>query len=612
MMTDKTAIKNIIVLMLENRSYDNLFGRLYDKDNLPPYNIAPTGQVNLKGLSGDECNPTLSGDTIYVTNQVTPTKVNNTKLSFSATSIPMITPGEPFKDMAQQYTGSRSAPTSNPYKTWPPENKINLMNGFVFNYEGKVKNKVHYQDVMNYFNPRQIPVSAFLANKFSICDSWYASVPTHTYSNRSFLDAAAPGVGKELLSKDYYSFMDDWQYFVDEFCAVKLPTIYRALDLNPIAEKDSNANWKIYYHDFSIAVQTTGYVEKIANCKTNINISTYDNSDWGNNIPNQLKVKPTTFVEDIENGTLPPYSMIEPRYSRNYTALHGGLKLTPAANSNHPGPSSYLGGEISADNPPIDVLSGELLLMQVYNQLRKSKYWQQSLLVVIYDEPGGIYDHVSPPIATPPDKINWLGQINPPFDNIPAAQCVFDKAADNFNFNVYGGRVPALVISPFVESGSTLKSTTVFPFDHSSIIRTVLDTLGQESVHLNERNRVAPSIVKSTNFNEQSVINDTGIFFGEIICSPASLSFKLSLLDHHHTCILEVSAGYQLVEAHCDCYWLSLNTDTSMLKSRGLLKINVTVKKLDLGAGHYESLIRLKGDGIPTVEVPVTLCVDVL
>src|SRR5438876_1386093 len=128
-------IKNVIVVMLENRSYDTMLGWLYNANNQPPYNEAPTGQKNLNGLKGSKSNPNPNspGQTIAVANQTTPTVDPSTGLDYAPTAIPIFDPGEPFNDMAQQILGLASLPTTNPYENYPPDS-ANAMQGFTVNY----------------------------------------------------------------------------------------------------------------------------------------------------------------------------------------------------------------------------------------------------------------------------------------------------------------------------------------------------------------------------------------------------------------------------------------------------------------------------------------------
>ena len=83
------------------------------------------------------------------------------------------------------------------------------------------------------------------------------------------------------------------------------------------------------------------------------------------------------FYADVEKGELASYSFIEPRYI------------------------NFHEWKATDQHPPHDVKLGEYLIAEVYDTLRNSPYWEKSLLVVLYDEHGGFYDHVPPPaIAT--------------------------------------------------------------------------------------------------------------------------------------------------------------------------------------------------------------------
>jgi phospholipase C len=139
------------------------------------------------------------------------------------------------------------------------------------------------------------------------------------------------------------------------------------------------------------------------------------------------------FLTDAANGALPGYAFIEPRYYPSATALPNDM------------------------HPPHNVRRADALVAQVYNAVRKSPNWATTLLVVTFDEHGGCYDHVPPPRAIPPE---------PP-------------RPDQFEFNRYGVRVPAVVISPYTAAGTMLRVTPgTQPFDHTSIIRTVRNCFG--------------------------------------------------------------------------------------------------------------------------------------
>lgn len=520
-------IKHVVVLMLENRSYDNMLGWLYGPGNEAPFRTAPPGQSELDGLVGatyNNPNPTSNKPVIPIANQTTYTQVGGTGTQYPATTIPLIDPGEIFADMAQQFTGSTAVVTSNPYGS-PPTTMD--MQGFTLNYAlaggvvfllETVQQKptsFNYKDVMNYFTPRQVHHTSVLAHKYAVCDRWFASVPTQTFANRAFSQCAAPMVGEHLLGGVYYSYIDDSQYLTAHK-PVTLPSVFSQLDASE--PYGTAPYWKVYFHDYSITTLTVPYVLKAAGLSSNQNVATFDGADWpGTNMPSWLKNKPTTFVEDAASGTLPPFVFIEPRYSNSYCVPDSlGLPTDSCAtqglrpNSNHPGMANYLGHQNTLNNPPIDVEHGERFLHFVYEALLNSPCWDTTLFIVVYDEPGGLFDHVPPPAATPPGTVSWPGNpSSPPITNIPAVDDV--SAAKGFGFNVYGGRVPAIIASPYISPGTTIRAPTgSVPFDHASIVKTVWDVFNLSGgtspmPSLNQRDLNAPSLVP---FLSSTPVND--------------------------------------------------------------------------------------------------------
>jgi len=564
------TIENIIVVMLENRSYDNMLGGLYLNSNPAPYNTPPANQVGLDGLAdssggpGNYSNPYPSSSSkppIPIGNQTSPTQIGGAGAYYPPTAIPVIDPGEPFGDMAWQITGSKQS--SNPYSSWPPSSTANLMQGFTGDYASQHGFCVtppadNYADVMNYFTPTQVPVTAWLANNFGVCDQWFASVPTHTFANRAFAHCAAPGLYWNSSDPRYnHSFIDDPQYLETQW---NIPSIFYMLDAAyPDSASSTPPNWKVYFHDYAISLLTVPYVmdAAITNGNANGNLATYDNTDWGNETPQPitsilpfeqtaLKNVPTTFLEDLKNGTLPKYSFIEPRYTngRKYSSNPSDVKsFTPNSyppNCNHPGASNYPSAELPSNpvcstNPPIDVANGEAFLAQLYNALNQSKYWDQTLLIITYDEHGGCYDHVPPPVFKPPVGVPASstalgltiettvppGSTSPtsttPSIDIPAASNLLDETSDGFQYNVYGCRVPTIIVSPYINAGSQIspKQGSANPFDHASIISTVWEiffTNGNPTnppavSSLTNRDAAAPSLYDALDF---SINNNPG------------------------------------------------------------------------------------------------------
>jgi phospholipase C len=527
------SIQNIVVLMLENRSFDNVLGGLYGPDNLPPYQTAPTGQAALAGISATASNPGLDGSgPVFAHNQTGPTSVGAAGPTYSPTTIPLVDPGEFFCDMSQQLLGLQSVPLSPPWSGYSPTGP-SACQGYVLNYSqlGGTANLMfalqaappayNYPDVMNYLTPAQLPVSAFLARNYGLSDEWFGSVPSQTYVNRSFALSAAPAVTGPSGPSGAYSFIDDAQYFDTKIppqlvSIAELPSILSQLDEAPWGAGVTGPHWKVYFHDYSIAYDTLQYVRAAVAAGAGRNVGTYDDSDWGSQTPTQLGSSPvaSSFVDDVKNGTLPPFSWIEPRYFDNYAQN----PLPP--NSNHPGSAWTPLGNLLGNHVPIDATTGELLLMEVYNLLRGSGLWETTLLIVTYDEHGGVWDGVAPPYAAPPGGA------------VPAARFDDDPAANGFNYTVFGGRVPTIVASPMVPQGTLFRAPAGGPpFDHTSIITTVRDLilapLGA-TAPLTGRDAAAPSLAPGLT---ASPVNDTGFFVGTLMAGPSSLYF----LHHHGT-----------------------------------------------------------------------------
>jgi len=504
-------ITNIIVVMLENRSYDNILGWLYGSGNVAPYNRAPAGQTGLNGLTGSESNPgcTKGSDPIAV-------------FASPSTAFPAHDPGELFSDMAQQVFGP-SAPSGDPYVADPVPPMT--MQGFTANYAARNKG-VDCGDCMTYFTPAQVPVSAFLANNFAVCDQWFASAPCQTFTNRVFAVCGAPAISRTALSKDPFSLLNDLQYLLANSVEVifpaaeylHMPPVFQALDVAfPPAEHPGPPNWKVYFFDYSIAAITTLYVYQAAIGAGNVNVATYDNSDWPvGTVPHPaiigspLGAVPSTFLDDLANRTLPKLSFIEPRYATDV----GNSSLPP--NSNHPGDSSLLPHVLPGANDPIDVANGEAFLAEIYNALRNSSYWSSSLLIVTYDEHGGMYDHVAPVGATPPGAATTPGGGTPPII-VPPAHDDLDSTADGFEFNYLGCRAPAIIVSPYIAPGTTIPPVGNKPFDHTSIIRTVWDIFGLPAGEsLTQRDAKAPSLGP---YLTSSASNKTGPYPGSFSAS---------------------------------------------------------------------------------------------
>ena len=484
-------ITNIVVLMLENRSYDNVLGMLYSPANDPPYQQAPGGQSVLWGLTGKESNPLPSGGSITVA-------------PATGTTVPTVDPGERFADMAQQILGLAQPPdaTTNPYFGWQG-GTYGPQGGFVANYAAQNffgTNSVP-AEIMMYMTPAQMPVTAFLANNYMICDGWFGSVPSNTFANRLFSLCASSGTWTSSTAPHpVFSYIDDQEYLGSEnnatpvFGAAQrlvMPSLFSQLDA-VLGVTQHNAHgaafpsWKLYFHDYSNTSGLLQYVVDRFADPTSLNVSQYDLTDYTPATTLLANKNFTTFQQDLAAGTLAPFTLIEPRYCNDYPwgGVHG-LQVQ----SNHPGVQGYAG---YPGSPQIDVVNGEALLLDVYTQLWKSAYWASTLLLVVYDEHGGCYDSVQP-----------ISNMKPPTTTTPPTYA-------GFNFTWSGPRVPAIIVSPFAVQGSTLRATSGV-FDHTSIVKTAWDCfdLGRNNVlSLNDRDAVAASIFQGLS---DTAVNETGL-----------------------------------------------------------------------------------------------------
>jgi phospholipase C len=600
-----SPIDYVVVLMLENRSFDNVLGGLYGPHNLPPYQTAPTGQAGFDGIPPGASNPGPTGLPVYAHNQTAPTSVG-TGPSYAPTTIPNLDPGEYFNDVAQQLMGLDALPKTNPWGGYSPTGPSGAQ-GYVKNYaalsgtEQKTPPAANQADVMNYFTPAQLPVSAFLARSYGLSDQWFASVPSQTYVNRTFALSAAPAVSDTSTP---FSLVEDAQYFVPDPLKPgnpplkslrKTATILQQLDEAMSRAGATGPFWKVYFHDYSITYDTLEYVRAaVPTGATAVNFGSFDGSDWGSEPPTQFGGTPVgpSFADDVANGTLPPLSWIEPRYFDDWAPTG----LPP--NSNHPGSARKL--FVSAGTQaPIDAATGEVLLMELYNLLRGSPLWDRTLLIVTYDESCGIWDHVPPPRAKPPGH------------GIPPASDDLDHAAKGFDFDVFGGRVPAIVVSPTVPVGTLFRGPTgSAPFDHTSIVTTVRDLflvpLGA-TAPLTDRDAAAPSLAHALG---PTGINQTGPFAGTIVAGPMSLYFTSDLSDGPppQTVFANAGPGFTLLAAAHQA-----ETDPGWLSCTGTTTITVTADPSQLEHHRgYTGYIEISSAGAVNSGIQVPVVYDVV
>lgn len=410
-------INHIVVLMLENRSFDNVLGWLYDPENKPPFDQVPRGQ-QFAGLSGGN----------YYNLKSDGAKVPAGKGDVMTDPFP--DPNEPYVNVYAQMYNELFPPDQVPNtKATPP------MSGFVIDYARAIQSAsppkgcaailaslFHWGSspmaydpgiIMNCFTPERLPVINGLAQAYAVCDHWFSSVPTQTFPNRSFIHAAT---SSGYVTNGWKTGPHEWDI---GYLLNKTDTIYNLLSRQGI-------DWRIYHGGPFLLCNAVLCQEKL-----------WEFVPFGEHF-----FPMTQFLADAKkpNG-LASYTFIEPN-------MLCSSKYGPE-NDMHPAFA------ITDTGLATNVLYGEELIFTVYRALRESPDWDSTLFVITFDEHGGCYDHVPtpPPHAVAPDDLT-----------VPPGH----PGYSGFNFKRYGVRVPAVLVSPWIEEGTVCNTV----FDHTSVIKT--------------------------------------------------------------------------------------------------------------------------------------------
>jgi phospholipase C len=319
-------IEHVVVLMLENRSFDNLFGWLYDPANEPPFNRTAPGYF--AGVYGkDLSNPRPNGTMVPVGKGADPTA-------------PYPDPGEPFQDVYAQIYGQKATLFANAVTKEPP--RPCNMQGFLYNYALKnVGNEDHADTIMNCFTPSTVPVISSLAYHYGLCDHWFSSIPSQTICNRSFVAAGTSSGYVNNGGGDGILFTND------------TPTIFNLLS-------EAGKTWKVYCGGWTITSLVLLTQKRV----------------WDFALQPNFFEHITDFLADAEKpGGLPAYSFIEPNYMDS--VVHG------PENDMHPESHAFqLFGHSN-------VAQGEKLVYDIYSAIRNSPDWDKILLLILFDEHGG-------------------------------------------------------------------------------------------------------------------------------------------------------------------------------------------------------------------------------
>jgi len=353
-------LKHIVVLMMENRSFDHMLGSLKAVD------------ARIDGVTDQLSNPDTTGAVVKP----------QPLAEFQGQLDP--DPDHHFPAVDLQIFGGNTSAARQPN-----------MQGFVKSYFNQQRDVKHSQKIMYYFAQNQLPVLTTLALEFAVFNRWFASIPGPTICNRAFA------------------------HYGTSFGRVDMNVLYVNEPFKSIYDRLINAHpkhtAKLYYYDTAS--------------------STMEITNLLQHQPELFGTYPQ-FLQDCKSGNLPEYSFVEPNYNDH---------------------DSDDGEEVASDqHPDHNIQAGEIFIASIYNAIKgNADLWKSTALLVVYDEHGGIYDHVVPPACTPDQ---FQASANDTGTGMP------------FAFDRLGVRVPAILISPWIPKGTVVSDRV---FDHASIPGTV-------------------------------------------------------------------------------------------------------------------------------------------
>ncbi len=425
-------IKHVVVLMLENRSFDQMLGLLPGVNGvkLGPDGIDPAHVNYLDPQKPDpsQAYPVHKAQYFGIPEGDIPPPTDVKGISTDLYG----GPSHSFPSASQQLYNDAWGPGGSGAKGTTPSTGSGFVKGYAAElmrtYAAWAKQDTtfkvpdapprdHIEVAMAAFTPEQLPVINGLAEAFCVCDNWFSEVPGPTEPNRLFMHAAT-SVG--LVH-------NPWEF------PIGARTIYEDI----VAA--GGRTWGCYYYDLADTANfpvLKGQTDKIL---------PFDR-----------------FATDLQSpSTFPNYVFLCPRYTNSEQGF---------ANSQH---------------APYDVRYGEHWIADVYEALRKSAIWDNTLLVITYDEHGGFYDHVLPPDQ---NILSPDGIASPTAYDKTKYGYMFDSSGKPqqeyvFNFDRLGCRVPAVLVSPWIARGHVESRR----LQHTSVLATVRKMWGLSATPLTAR-----------------------------------------------------------------------------------------------------------------------------
>lgn len=450
-MPNSDPIKHVVILALENRSFDHMLGACQAAK--PGIDGIPTGGSPRTNQMGGNTFAQGSGSARVIVED----------------------PRHETPHVLVQLRDVNSVPNS----------------GFVEDYANAypMLTPVGLAEIMKYHALGMLPALHALAQNFTVCDQWFSSVPGPTWTNRLFL-MSGTSLGRVNMPN---GIMDLNLHWYDQ------PTIFDRLN-------ERSKSWAVYHGDTPLSLLLAHQWEPQ-------NAARYKRMNQ--------------FFKDVisDPETFPEFAFIEPAY------------LDPGANDDH---------------PSHDVLAGEALIANVYNALRANPdLWRNILLVVLFDEHGGFYDHVSPPPTTPPDHHQ-----------------------EEYTFDRLGVRVPAILISPWLDN-TVLHDV----FDHTSVLKYLIDKwqLGPLGDRAARANSFAAAFLNVPRTNTPPIIPSV-----PATLSAATIPPKKPLNDHQSALI----ALSHALETMADEDPLVVATRSRQIVTGPQSQIDAAVERVDAFLAH--------------------------
>ena len=386
------TLKHIVVVMMENRSFDHMLGYLGLESDL-----------DVRGLQGEHYNIGPDGRR----HDVFELKPTEHKFQRAGESLQKrLDPCHAPKCVSMQLSNGNTGKPNG---------------GFVDNFVDTRDEDLALHEhaiPMGYYGGASLPLYDHLAKQYCVIDAWHSSVPGDTWPNRLYAVAGREGPrarwweGSDLLDR-----LTDLP-FVDK---LRGAPIY---DVEAFTRQLRPEQWRWYSHDpASLRAVDNVYRNFKKPMASNFGFFDRKKVSFFTEALERGIVGDDSFLGDAANNRLPQVSWIDPNF-------WDVSVLDPHSNDDH---------------PPSDILAGQAFVLDVYNALRNSADWDDTLLVVTYDEHGGFYDHVTPPAVS-----------------------------DGSGYDTLGLRVPTLVAGPRVRRSVCHEFEDQEPWDHTALIRSIL------------------------------------------------------------------------------------------------------------------------------------------